>query len=162
MGINRERPHVFVLPEDDADRQLANGFFNDAYVSPQARILNEPGGWTKVLDRFENNEISGMRIYQNRFLVLLFDFDNDANRLDKAKRRIPSDLIDRVFIVGSMSDPESLRRAGLGKFEEIGLALAKDCREDTDSVWGHNLLQHNASELTRLRECVRPILFPTI
>jgi hypothetical protein len=39
------------------------------------------------------------------------------------------------------------------------MALAKDCREGTDTTWWHALLQHNASELDRLRACVRPILF---
>jgi hypothetical protein len=27
--MNRYQPHVFVLPEDDANRQLANGFLLD-------------------------------------------------------------------------------------------------------------------------------------
>ncbi len=36
---------------------------------------------------------------------------------------------------------------------------AQDCREDTDTIWGHDLLRHNASELARLRHQVRPILF---
>lgn len=26
MSVNKERPHVLILPEDDANRQLANGF----------------------------------------------------------------------------------------------------------------------------------------
>ena len=26
MSVNKERPHVYVLPEDDANRQLAKGF----------------------------------------------------------------------------------------------------------------------------------------
>jgi hypothetical protein len=92
-------------------------------------------------------------------MILLLDFDNDAKRLGLAKGRIPQDLAERVFILGSLSDPESLRRAGLGKPEEIGLALAKDCREGTNVVWGHALLRHNAGEVERLREHVRPILF---
>jgi len=37
--------------------------------------------------------------------------------------------------------------------------MAKDCREDTDTTWGHPLLRHNTGELDRLREHVRPILF---
>jgi hypothetical protein len=100
-----------------------------------------------------------MRKYPKRFMVLLLDFDNDTGRLALAKRRIPQDLADRVFVLGSLSNPESLCRAGLGKPEEIGLALAKDCREGTNAVWGHALLRHNAGEVERLREHVRPILF---
>jgi hypothetical protein len=43
--------------------------------------------------------------------------------------------------------------------ETIGLKMAQACREETDGIWGHNLLRHNASELDRLRKHVRPILF---
>jgi hypothetical protein len=37
--------------------------------------------------------------------------------------------------------------------------MARDCREETEETWGHELLRHNAGELARLREQVRPILF---
>lgn len=26
MSVNKYKPHVFVIPEDDADRQIADGF----------------------------------------------------------------------------------------------------------------------------------------
>jgi hypothetical protein len=160
MSPNRFLPHVLVLPEDDANRELVVGFLLDSSLSRQIDCLEIAGGWIKVLDRFESYEIAGMMKYQNRFMVLLFDFDNDPSRLELAKNKIPTDMLDRVFIIGSLSDPESLKRAGLGKFEEIGLALARDCREGTNRVWNHDLLRHNAAELARLRTHVRPILFP--
>ncbi len=95
-------------------------------------------------------------------MVLLIDFDNNfETRLKKAKDRIPQHLIERVFVLGTLSEPEALRRAGLGPYEAIGLAMAKDCREGTNTVWGHELLRHNAGELDRLRERVVRILFPT-
>jgi hypothetical protein len=161
MSPNRFLPHVLVLPEDDANRELVLGFLLDSSLSFRSiDLLGVAGGWIKVLDSFESNEIAGMRKYQKRFIVLVFDFDNDASRLSIAAKRIPEDLVSRVFILGSMRDPESLKRSGLGNFEEIGLALAKDCRENTDTLWGHELLRHNSTELARLRERVRPILFP--
>jgi hypothetical protein len=64
-----------------------------------------------------------------------------------------------VFILGTLTEPEALKR-DLGSYETIGLALAQDCRDETDTTWGHDLLRHNAGELERLRETVRPILFP--
>jgi hypothetical protein len=161
MSPNRFLPHVLVLPEDDANRELVVGFLLDSTLSRQAiDFLEIAHGWLKVLEKFESYEIAEMRKFQKRYMVLLFDFDNDPSRLAYAKSKIPSDLVDRVFILGSLSDPESLKRAGLGKLEEIGLALAKDCREGTNIVWSHDLLRHNAAELTRLRTFVRPILFP--
>ena len=91
-------------------------------------------------------------------MILLIDFDGRETRLDDAKARVPAHLTKRVFILGTLSDPEALKRE-LGPYETIGLAIAKDCREDTDLTWRHDLLRHNAAELARLREDVRPILF---
>jgi hypothetical protein len=71
-------------------------------------------------------------------------------------------LAERMFVLGALSRPEALRQANLGSYEEIVRALAKDCCEGTDTIWGHELLRHNASELDRLREHVGPILFPSI
>ena len=65
-----------------------------------------------------------------------------------------------VIILGAWTDPEGLR-AVLGSYETIGLKLAKDCREETNHFWGHRLLQHNLSEIDRLRRSVRTILFPS-
>ena len=93
-------------------------------------------------------------------MILLIDFDGREERLQYAKARIPERLIGRVFILGALSEPESLR-ANLGSYETIGLALARDCREETDTTWGHDLLRHNASELDRLRGSVLSILFAT-
>ena len=92
-------------------------------------------------------------------MVLLFDFDGRIDRLDQAKAEIPGHLVERVFILGALSEPEALRQASLGSYETIGLAMARDCREETNTIWAHDLLQHNDSELGRLREHVRPILF---
>jgi hypothetical protein len=125
-------------------------------------VLQEAGGWTQVLERFKSDHIVGMNHYSGRFMVLLIDFDGDEARLTKAKAEIPEHLTERVFILGALTNPEALRQANLGPYEGIGLGMAKDCREGTDTIWGHELLQHNASELDRLREHVRPILFSSI
>jgi hypothetical protein len=82
-------------------------------------------------------------------MILLIDFDDDPERLLFAKGRVP------------LSDPEALRRALNNlPYESIGHQMAKDCQEGTDTIWQHELLEHNASELSRLRTSVRPILFP--
>jgi hypothetical protein len=122
-------------------------------------VLPELGGWTKVLDCFESEYVGYMDRYRNGLVVLLIDFDGNADRLNYAKKRIPGHLAERVFIIGALNEPEELKRAGLGSYENIGKALAQDCRQETNTTWQHNLLQHNAGELDRLRERVRPILF---
>ncbi len=38
MSVNRALPHVLVLPEDDANRQIANGFLLALDSSVQRRI----------------------------------------------------------------------------------------------------------------------------
>ncbi len=93
-----------------------------------------------------------------RFVVLLIDLDGKQERLQDVKGKIPGHLTDRVFVLGTLSEPEDLK-GDLGPYEVIGSKMAQDCREDTDKIWGHNLLRHNAGELARLREHVRPILF---
>lgn len=161
MSVNKNRPHIYVLPEDDANRQLADGFFLDHSLwnrRSSFQVLPEAGGWRKALDSFQSDHIRGMERYPQRFMVLLIDFDGQGDRLDNAKAVVPDHLKDRVFVLGAWGEPEALK-ANLGDYETIGMAMAKDCREETDTTWGHDLLQHNASELDRLREHVRPILF---
>ena len=162
MSVNKHQPHVLVLPEDHANRQLANGFHLEVpwHRQRQMQVLRVAGGWTEVLNRFESVHAIKMEHCQHRFMVLLIDFDGKQERLTEAKAKIPVHLADRVFILGALSKPEALKQANLGSYEKIGRALAKDCREGTDTIWGHELLQHNASELERLREHVRPILIP--
>ncbi len=96
---------------------------------------------------------------QNRFMVLLIDFDRREGRLQEVIAQIPAHLNERVFVLVTWSEPEDLRQA-LGSYERIGLAAAKDCRDNTDVTWAHELLRHNAGELQRLRQRVRRILFP--
>jgi hypothetical protein len=60
MSVNRDKPHVYVLPEDDANRQLANGFFAevDWNRQRQMQVLPPAGGWIEVLNRFKLTYIS--------------------------------------------------------------------------------------------------------
>jgi len=149
-----------VLPEDDANTRLANAFHKsvdwDRYR--QMQVLPEAGGWKRVLDLFKSEHVIEMEHNPKRFMVLLIDFDGQLDRLDVVKADIPSALASRVFVLGALSEPEAFR-ATLGSYETIGETLADECREDTYATWADNLLQHNASELARLRLHVRPILF---
>lgn len=162
MSANPYKPHVLVLPEDDANRQLANGFqLDQSLLTRQIQVLEEVGGWGQVVDRFCSNHIDGMNRYPERFMVLLIDFDGDEHRLEKVKAKIPEHLSERVFILGASTNPEALR-ASFGSYETIGLAMARDCHDETTVIWGHDLLRNNAAELDRLNKLVRPILFRLI
>jgi|SRR5271165_1522120 len=160
MSVNRELPHVFVLPEDERNLQLATEFLAHVDWSRQRQmyVLDVAKGWNRVLDLFESVHIPEMDRCPQRFMILLIDFDGKPERLNVAKARIPDHLGERVFVIGALTDPENLHRE-FGSYETIGSDLAADCREQTDTTWGQPLLKHNAGELERLREHVRPILF---
>ncbi len=158
--INRYKPHLLVLPEDDANRQIANGFLLDSKLNSRAiQVLPEARGWEDVVEKFTNDYASTMRQYSHRMIALLIDFDQDEDRLDYVKQHIPSDLEDRVFVLGVLSEPERLRSDIKKNFEEIGETLANDCPEDTNELWGHELLKHNKTELARMISSVKSFLF---
>jgi hypothetical protein len=160
MSANKHRPHLYLLPEDDANRQIANGFWKEVAAIRQMFVLPVAGGWREVLNQFESVHVAEMDRWEHRHMILLIDLDDHPERLMSAKEEIPDRLRDRVFILGVLSQPEALKTLLHKSFEGIGSDMACDCREQTDETWGHDLLKHNASELERLRECVCPILFP--
>jgi hypothetical protein len=162
MSVNKYNKHILVLPEDDANRQIANGFLLDPNLNDSAiQILPPLGGWTKVLNFFKDNHVSGMYKYKDRMMLLLVDFDQDEKRLGNIKNKIPDDLKERVFVLGVQSEPENLKKniANLNTFEDIGKNLAQDCVNETDKIWGHDLLKHNRNELDRMISSVKPFLF---
>ena len=159
MSVNRHLPHLLVLPEDDANRQLANGFHLELHSIRQVQVLDVAGGWIDVLERFKSHHVSGLERYPDRFMVLLIDFDGRTDRLKEVKTCIPEHLLDRVLVLGVWTEPERLRTALGSTCEQIGRDLANDCRARTDFVWHHALLQHNAGEIDRFRDRIWPILF---
>ena len=161
MSVNVYKPHVLVVPEDDADRDIANGFLLDPSLKPRnIQVLPHVGGWVKVLGSFLEDHVAGLRRYPSRYLVLLIDFDDHIDeRTAKFKESIPHDLVDRVFLLGTSSEPEPLRKQCGDSLENIGKALAAECRGDEAALWSHPLLAHNTAERARLNAKVKQILF---
>jgi hypothetical protein len=158
--VNKNKPHVLVLPEDRANLNLATGFQLeiDWTRQRQLQVLPEAGGWHEVLKKFKKDHISGMDKWPDRFMILLIDFDGHLERLQEAREAIPDHMAERVFVLGTSTEPEDLKH-DLGTFEAIGRALANDCRNETVFTWGDHRLIHNANELKSLNKLVRPILF---
>lgn len=165
---NKYRQHVVVLPEDDANRQVVNGFVSSPGIIPgRIKVLRSEGGWMKVVESFreDGGRHNYLRNHKDGVFILVIDFDGDEDRLHWALDRIPADVRDRVFIVGARTDPEDLKRslrqlmACGGSYEEIGRALAEDCRAGTRDVWDQPDLACNRSELDRMAATVRPCLF---
>jgi hypothetical protein len=113
--MNRYLPHVLILPEDDANHELANGVLLEANDRRQVQILRPAGGWTHVRDDFAAEHVAPMRRFANRAMVLLVDFDGALTRLQDIQAIVPQDLVDRVFILGSLTEPEDFRKAQFGR-----------------------------------------------
>lgn len=158
--INKYEPHILVIPEDDANRQILNGFLLRPNLNSRAiQVLRPAGGWSKVVDEFRDIHAPEMQRYPKRMVLLVIDFDENEDRLDIVKKDIPGDLSERVFILGVLSEPERLRVDTHLSFEAIGQALAEGCSNDTNVLWGHDLLKHNKTELDRMISSVKPVLF---
>lgn len=162
MSVNREKPHVFVLPEDDANREIANGFQLVVSNPRQIQVLPPAGGWTYVLAKFRAEYEPTMQRYPERVMILLIDFDNNRQMRSDVQafcdEREANGLQNRVFVLGSLDEPERLRGSH-GTYETIGKNLAKDCRDDTHLTWGSSQFAHNAEELARIGPIVSRILF---
>lgn len=161
MAVNKHKEHVWVVPEDDANRQIANGFnLHPALNDKCFGIGKSSGGWLKVLLELEQVHAKALRTITLRHLVLLIDFDSKVDeRAAKFKAATPPDVADRVYLLGTRSEPESLRTNTGLKYESIGKALADECASREPGLWSHELLKHNEHELKRLMAAVKPFLF---
>lgn len=161
MSANAYRPHLIVLVEDDAARQIVNGFILHPNLNTRAiQVMRPLGGWRRILDAYREEYLSSMYIFPERRVALIVDCDNDQHRLQRVTGEVPRDLKDRTFVLGVLSNPEDLRRSLNMSFEEIGKSLAQDCSDDTRVIWGHALLIDNEPELRRMIVAVKPFLFP--
>ena len=158
MAVNREKPHILILPEDDRARRIANGFQLHINGYNQVRIGPECGGWKSVRDVFRADHVRAMQQYPKRLVILFVDFDSEDDRYDRMMEAVPIDLRDRVFVLGPFLEMEDLTREGFGLPERIGQTLAEECLGGPKIVWNSQLLAHNAPELERLAPSLCSIL----
>jgi hypothetical protein len=159
--MNKYAPHVYVIPEDDADRQIADGFVLHPQVKDtRIQVVPPAGGWPKVLKTFQDEYVLKLREYPHTHVVMLIDFDDHIEeRKADFEQEIPAEFKTRVFVIGSKRKPETLRREAKKSFEEIGRSLADECDAGTAGLWGHEQLSHNDAERQRLVQTVKPFLF---
>jgi hypothetical protein len=164
VSVNKYKPHVWVLPEDDANRQLANGFLLHADLDPTAiDIRPVAGGWRKAVDAVAAQHIAELRNYPCRQLVLLVDLDKQGEaRVQQIREAFPPDLQERIYLLSSYDEPEALKVEQGRSFERLGEDLAEACARDELGLWGTVHLQHNKPELNRLVVGVKQILFPRL
>lgn len=160
MNVNKYKPHVWVIPEDDADRQLVSGFLLHAAVADRVVSVRAPaGGWRKACEVFECEYLPLLRSFPLGHAVLVIDFDEAIDRGPTIQSNIPDDVKSRVFVLGSKDEPEALKQEFNMSLENIGHALAEDCFSGELTKWSHPQLIHNSVEVRRLVEFVKPILF---
>ena len=95
MSVNRYKPHILVLPEDDANRQIAAGFILDPNLNAWAiQVLPPVGGWKKVVDDFREVYAPVMKGYPERRIVLLIDFDQKYEKRLSCVKDISPELVD--------------------------------------------------------------------
>ena len=164
MAVNKHKPHVVLVPEDDKDRQIANGFRDYfAVATNRFDIRNVAGGWSKVLDYFTSTMIFYLDRHADARVILFIDFDKQfESRLKLFTEAIPDECKGRVYVIGSFDTPEELSNATQLSAEAIGKKLAEECDSGSTELWQHDHLNHNASELERLRIDVKPILFNSV
>lgn len=156
---NKYLPHLQILSEDDANRDIVNGFLMDARIDARrARVLPSAGGWSAAVGKINDAQLSS---YPERRLLLVIDFDDvPKDRFESISRDIPANIKDRVYILGVRSEPEKLKQAlSYTSYETIGKSLSNECAESTTNLWAHDLLKHNQAELQRLLADVKPFLF---
>jgi hypothetical protein len=151
---NRYADHLHVLPEDDANRQLANGVLLRPDIDHRRmQVLPPLGGWLVALSRLEDAKTrSELITYEHRHILLLIDFDGQVDsrleRYREIKATMTEGVANRIYLLGCLETPERLR-ASLGRrYEQIGEQLAAEGIES--DLWQHHHLQHNRDELARL------------
>jgi hypothetical protein len=161
MGVNLYKSHLLVLPEDDANREIAVGFERHPKLQMRCfQIMPPAGGWSKVRDQFKNDYLPLLRRNSHCHVILLFDFDGRVEeRRVLFEREIPSDVRTRVFLLGTQTEPEQLRKQHGKPLENIGRALADECHLNEDTCWHSPLLDHNRQERHRLNQTVKAFLF---
>jgi hypothetical protein len=159
--MNKYASHVYVIPEDDRNRQIADGFVLHHQVKDtRIQVVPPAGGWSKVLTTFLDEYIPKLRDYPDSHVVMLIDFDDQVEkRRGDFAQEIPNEFKTRVFVLGSKHTPEALKKALKIGFEEIGKSLANDCAAGTVEHWDHEQLHHNDAERQRLVQTVKPFLF---
>jgi hypothetical protein len=148
MSVNREKWHLLIKPEDDANRQIANGFVESLELQAQNKVqlLPPAGGWVKALEFIQCAQLERFR--QRRVLILI-DFDKSLELRRKIVEKYTS-VSSRVFVVGAKPEAEDLRREMKCHFEECGERIAGDCVSRECAIWKLESLDHNEDMLNRL------------
>lgn len=162
MGVNRERQHLIIFPEDGPYRKLLNGLTKRSYhVNASVIDVKNPcGGWPKVFEALTEN-LHLLSKYENAHILLLMDFDDKTlgelrfeERVAKFKELVPQDFENRVFLLGvNHKQAELLKKLfKTSDWEAIGKLLISDCPNGDLSNWNNKHLACNLPEIQRMKQ----------
>lgn len=150
---NKYHNHLLIVPEDDANRQIANGFLQHPSVRQRSvQVQRVAGGWGNVGPMIADLALASLT---TRHVVGLVDFDKVGTRRETVLEALAAEVRERVFVLGVWTEPEDLRRSTGQTLEGIGHQLADDCNVPLLGLWNHQLLKHNLGEVERLIARVR-------
>jgi hypothetical protein len=160
MAVNKYLPHIYIIPEDDANREIAVGFeLHHQIIGNALQITPVAGGWSKVCDKINEVYVPKLRSSRYAHVVGLIDSDNKTDRIAELKSSFPSDVVDRIFLLGCLSEPERLRTESGLNLERIGKALATECADENYELWHSSQLQHLQFISTPDAKALRDIVF---
>lgn len=135
MASNKFQWHLRIFVEDDANRQIVNGFLESFFqhnIPRCIRVLPPSGGWRATLDAAQLDCVEGCSC---RRVLAVIDCDGDANRICTATANGQANL----YIMGCCEEPEKLRQLlqHPGHFSTLGDSLAREYCHNNTSLWLH-------------------------
>ena len=161
MSINKYDNFLIIETEDDANRQILNGFMKGVGLNiRKIQLSNHCSGWSSVINKFESKMISYLNEYQKGYVIMVIDFDDHYDeRKRMIEEKIPSNLYNRVFVLGAKKEPEDLKR-NLGlNYEAIGEKMADGFLDNNHQLWECEDLKHNLEELHRACIQIRSFIY---
>lgn len=159
--MNKYRPCVYVLPEDEALDRVATGFAGEL-AEDRSRAFNiapPTGGWKKTIAQTKDL----LKKHNEAYIVLLVDFDKNTHGAKERRSYITSDFSaveqGRVFVIGASDEIEKLTASLKASRDEIGQRVARECRDRVLDLWEHEMLKHNKAEVERMNDKLHDILF---
>ena len=159
--MNKYKPHLYVIPEDDANRQIANGFLTYHAINTRSILVSGVArGWTNVIEVFKTEYIHEVSTNKHCHVLLLLYYDGAFElRQSFIAESIPDEIKPRVFTLGSSENPEKLKAELELTYEKIGNELARQCHRNISDLWLHEKLIHNKRDVERMAATIRDVIF---
>lgn len=158
MSVNRERPYLIVLFEDNAYKDLFLGFEFSFHKQIQQKPVLQ--GFDDVLFQLTNSNsttLKELNKYPNAYILAITDADMDSHQesnIDTLKKSIKGIYRNRIFVLGSKYEAENIKKEiiGQGKWRRLAKELESSCQNDSCELWHNDMLKHNLDEIVRLRQ----------